>query len=307
MAVQVEGLNGNGYLINNSIILNILETGNTSGHFGFKIEIYKGSSLVQTIVTSAINKRLRLDISSQIKSLFSLPSQYDSNSNAGLFRIHIFSGFITPLGFVYYDFSGSYNVTKSFIRGGIRGNGRNLTLPVGAVLNPDRNVYTPYFPGYPNEVSSIINDNGNLWIVKQNINPLAPNVIKRREKGCNSTYVKFMNSLGGYSFWLFEGNTYEEKNTNSGIINNLSIIDLGNEVQEELELYSKVPRNFISIMKDLIISPEIYIYSLTEQGETWSRYYSGSNTIEINPVKTSQEVKIKLKPFTNYNPQVIWQ
>ena len=304
MAFSVTGLDGNGYLSNNPIIVQI---GDDVVYY-FRISFSKdnGATYLDFQLTP-INKRARINITPIIKGMFPNLNQNNQNLlvNIKISTIVLVSDPIT--GNTNESILNTVTMNKSFIRGGVRGNGRNLTLPVGAVLNPDRNIYTPYFPGYPNEVSSIINDNGNLWIAKQNINPLAPNVIKRREKGCNSTYVKFLNSLGGYSFWLFEGNTYEEKNTNSGIINNLSIIDLGNEVQEELELYSKVPRNFISIMKDLIISPEIYIYSLTEQGETWSRYYSGSNTIEINPVKTSQEVKIKLKPFTNYNPQVIWQ
>ena len=83
----------------------------------------------------------------------------------------------------------------------------------------------------------------------------------RKIKGCNPTYMKFKNSIGGYSYWLFENWTDETSNSDYGVVEKQNnIYDLGNEEQSKITVFSKVPSRYNAMMSDLIVSEEIYLY-----------------------------------------------
>ncbi len=194
-------------------------------------------------------------------------------------------------------------LNKGFVYGGLRGNKSNIFARINTPLTPTEKL--PYFKGYPNTYSVIEPSESGYSILHTELLITNPNAVNIKVRGCYNVYVKFLNSLGGYSYWMFESYTDEQKNTNSGIINNHVSFDLGNKLDQEIELYSKVPRDFIPLIQDLIISPEIYIYD--KDNDEYNKYYSSSNTVQSIPYKAGQKLKIKLKPFTNYNPQVLWQ
>lgn len=293
MALIVTGLTGDFFYSNNPIFISIQETEPYS-YFTVKIGSY------EPIRVTPVDGSARIDISSYIKSL--IPNLNQDNTVQNI-KIDVISWFSLPIGGA--STVSSLSITKNFILGGVRGNGANVQAATATFLRPTEK--TPYWVGYPVDESFITNSATGWYIQKTPLNPgVRTDVERRKIKGCNPTYVKFLNSLGGYSYWMFEGVTDQQKNTNSGIINNNVTIDLGNQFDRELELYSKVPIGYMALMQDLIFSPEIYIYRLGGSGVIWDRYYSGSNTLDVNPAKSAQGVKIKLKPFNNYNPQRIW-
>lgn len=298
MALIVQGLTGDFYYSNNPIFVLIEET-SIYDYLTIKIGNYE-PIIITPITSSTGSKYARLDISSHIKSLFPVLNRNNDLVNVSIEIISWAS--LTWDAVVVSNFSTS----KNFVLGGVRGNQTNVQATTGVYLRPTEK--TPYWAGYPMVESHITNASG-VWHIDHSLfNPDGRTDVERRKiKGCNPIYVMFLNSLGGYSYWVFEGITDEQKNTNSGIINNNVTIDLGNQFDRELELYSKVPIDYITLMQDLIFSPEIYIYRLSSSGVIWDRCLSGNNTLSVSPAKSAQEVKIKLKPFNRYNPQLIWQ
>jgi len=65
-----------------------------------------------------------------------------------------------------------------------------------------------------------------------------------------------------------------------------------------------VPQRFMPLMKDLIVSPEIYRYE--KENQEWHRLSSDNNRITTNPFEVNTKVKLKFNPYSNYNPAVIW-
>lgn len=298
MAILVNGLTGDFFYANNPIFVSIQESMFYS-YFTVKIGSYNPIRITP-IASGAGIKSVRIDISSYIKSL--IPNLNHDNTVLNV-PIDILSWRSLAIGGGYTV--SSFSTSKNFVLGGVRGNGSNVQATPSTFLRPVSK--TPYWVGYPVDESFITNSASGYYIQKTPLNPSGRSDVERRKiKGCNPTYVKFLNSLGGYSYWMFEGITDQQKNTNSGIINNNVTIDLGNQFDRELELYSKVPIDYMALIQDLIFSPEIYIYRLGGSGVIWDRYYSGNNTLDVNPAKSAQGVKIKLKPFNNYNPQRIW-
>lgn len=290
MALLINGLVKDFFLSNNPIFVNIEET-NVFDFFTVKVGTYPESTI------TPINKKATIDISSYVKSLLPL------GTNMVRLAIVVSS---------YRKVSGndqllsSTTLNKYFIRGGKRGSQTNTTAISESILKPVDKI--PYWADYLTTYSYLKTKINPAIIAELLLNPDGRTDVDRRKvKGCNSTYVKFLNSLGGYSYWMFEGVADQQKNTNEGLINNTRMIDLGNSYDQELELYSKVPKSYIALIQDLIISPEIYIYRLGEEGVVWDRYYSANNTLEVNPAKNAQSVKVKLKPFNKFNPQLVWE
>jgi len=293
MALSVTGLEKDFYYANNTIFVQINESA-PFDYFTVKIGSF------ETMTLTPISGKVRIDISSYIKSL--LP-KLNGDNNLISMSINVMSH-LKLLNAT--QIVSSTTITKYFLRGGIRGNRSNVNAQPNVNLKVTENL--PYWKGYFRTVSFIDTLRNPNTIRHSLLNPdTIRGVEQRKIKGCNPTYVMFLNSLGGYSYWMFEGITDQQKNSNLGVINNNVTIDLGNTFEQEIELYSKVPKAYIALMQDLIISPEIYIYSLGESGVEWTRYTSKNNTLEVNPAKNAQSVKIKLEPFNQFNPSIIWQ
>lgn len=287
MALSVTGIEEDIYYINNDIIVELEET-NGANYFSLAIAGF------QIFILSCINNKLRFNLSQCIKPLVPV---LDHNNNVVKKTFLITS--YKLVGNVFEQVN-QVEMTKSFLFGGKRGNKRNIPVPINTILTPiGSGVKLPYFKRYPNEYSIVTGASPNYQVTTNTMLINDPNVLVRKNR-CNEVYVKFLNSLGGYSFWLFENCTDEQKSTNLGLINNVFEIDMGSEFEQELELFSKVPKEYMPLMQDLIFSPEIYIY----RDQEFNRFYSSGNTIEYLPSKRGQRIKVKLKPFNNYNPKI---
>lgn len=205
----------------------------------------------------------------------------------------------------------SVNRTSNFIRGYKRTNGSNITADYDKYLtNSDK---IPVWPGYPsagyivyNPVNAAPGTTTNIYKV---IN--LPSSIKEimRIKGCESTYVKFMNSQGGYSSWLFEKREQSHKNEQLGYSETRQgYTDFGSYGENEHKLQSKVPERYFGLIQDLIESPEVYIYnpSAAIAADKWQRIILEDNTITENTWDSVYQVSIDVKAPLKYNPSLIW-
>lgn len=306
MALVVSGLNGNGYYINNDIYVDLSINDVNSQVLYYTIRL-TNSSTAETSgdikVYPKLDGTLKLNITPLVKSMFKVPTHNTNysnvitdNSNRELLNIRVYVAF--EVASVQSSYTQDFN-SKSFFRGGEIGNKNNLTTSVGEVLRVVETL--PYWSGYPTAEYKVTSG----YNVEKN--PLMDNVVDKElriTKGCNHVYLKFLNSKGGYSYWLFEGLTENKGSSNAGYSNNFGVVlDYGNSVSPSIQTYSIVPKRFYPLMLDLIESSEIYLY----EDNNWERIINDNNKLDRKEYKKNYEVKLSFERVSNYNPQVLWQ
>lgn len=301
--------NGNVFNINNDIIIEV--PNNTNGLTNRVKITFKNTDtnkIVNPIVLYPANlQNAKVNISPIIKALFEKPKQNTDYSN--LFPFEIQSNnvanieisiyrYFTPTGSVIEAFD-LVVLNKVFIRAGKRSNDFNITTPINTPLRPV--FYLPIWKGYPVAEYTL---NANFKIVK-NIN--LPSVINKdyiRVMNCENFYFKFLNQNGGYSNWLFQVNEETESNNNLGYSNNYANVnDFGNESNIKNSVKGMIKKEYIALFNDLIISPEIYLYT---GGNTWKRVISVGNKSELMNTKKVYEVEFDYEVPTNFNPSTTW-
>jgi len=319
----VSGLSSNFYLSDNPIFINISNIASGTSYIEIILTRYNADGSVDVVSTPQklynLNNNISLDIAPLVKSFMPEPLhdknysnliQYAFNNNfikakvtvnEIKFTYQMAPGTRTTRGNIegFFVTLSTQSFTNHFIRGGKRTYDSNQNLVAGQNLLVTDTI--PIWGGYPVDYYTTNSSSG---IVKNNTIPT--NLKEERSvKGCNALYVKFMNSLGGYSYWLFENYENEESNDNLGsVLRRISILDLGNDFDSEIELISKIPARYIALMKDLIISKEIYLYN--SDAQTWMRILSNNNKIKTNPFDVNTKVKLKFAVPTRYNPSLLW-
>jgi len=280
------GLESNGYYINNDIFIGFpAYVGNL--YFTVRIESVSNPQLfiVQRVYASP-DGTARINISPILKSMFG----DFGNSNSQEFKITR----------ILSSNNASLTLQKTFIRGGVRSTLTNLKATANTFLNPA--VKYPVFQGYPITFDYI---NGEYQINQIQQPDISVSLLDYRiPTGCNGTYIRFLNQMGGYSYWYFESFSNTESGDNlGGFINrNNQVDDLGNESNVQLKAYSKFPKEYVSLAKDLIVSGEIYIY---ENG-VFTRIRTIKNSIEEDKVKRAYSVTLKFDIDYRFNPSSLW-
>lgn len=297
LPVVVYGIGGNRYLINNPIILDI-GTGIPTDFYRIVItNTSNGKATSPITVYPDLSGSIQVDIAPYLKSIFDLPEDASSYAipnqpinTAQQIAVSVFlpGDSDTP----------SYSVTKTFIRGGRRSNATNLTISANQPLRPSNKL--PVWQGYQTADYVLVSG----VTTKKLLAAVDPEDIDyRRSKSCNSVYVKFANQSGGYSTWLFESHEWSESSQNKGVFfDEQALEDLGNESSMTLKVYGKIPKEYIGLIRDLIISPDIRVVT----GGVEVKVTSGRNNIPFDNVKTAQYVTINLNTHYRFNPSVLW-
>ena len=291
-----QSLENNGYLTNNEIWMDLYLAYEFGVATYFKVSLVDYSNSKDSgqfiLYTKGSSGGVRASINLQpiVKSMMSVPDgEYYNNSFTFEIRIET-------------DNSYSLNVFKSFIRGGVRTNDINKSLTPNQGLRVASTV--PVWSGYP-VFDYRINA---YYIIEQIAQASISDIDNRRTKGCNNIYVKFLNQNGGYSFWLFESFIKRESNVNLGYSVNTSVnklVDLGNESKNNVSVYSKIPKNYLRYAQDLIISPDIYIYT-PEESNVWTKVFSKNNSVEFDNIKKVYSVFLNLEFQYRFNPSLLW-
>ena len=278
-------LNSNGYLINNEIWFNINAD---SDIVYFKLilqNLANGKISTQFISYADVNDNVFVNIQPIVKSLFNTPN--GSTNNSTKIQISITANEGTNLTFI-----------KDFVRGGNRVNDTNQTISPNQTLR--LNTTLPVWSGFPVYDYFL----SSLYVIQEQTLADVFNIDYRRIKGCNNIYLKFLNQKGGYSYWLFESYSEKETNTPLGSIvtgyNNL--LDLGNESKSDLQIYSKIPREYKQYAFDLIVSPDVYAY----QNGSWKKLFMKSNNIERDNIKRVYTVNLNIDLNYRFNPSLLW-
>ncbi len=278
-------LNSNGYLINNEIWFNIKSDEDVTYFKIIFTNLGNGKISTSFISYADQSNSVLLNIQSIIKSLFSVPN--GQTNNTAKIKISITANNGTNITFV-----------KDFVRGGNRVNETNQTI------SPNQNIrlseMLPVWSGFPTYDYFI---NSDYIIEEKNISEI-DKIDYRRFKGCNNIYLKFLNQRGGYSYWLFE--SYLEKETNSPVgslvQSNNNLLDLGQESKSDLQVYSKIPREYRQYAFDLIVSPDVFAY----QNGAWKKIFMKSNNVERDNLKRVYSVTLNIDLNYRFNPTLLW-
>lgn len=303
--MTIKGLEQNGYLINNPIILNI-----TSDALIQRLEVSflnmrNGKTTTLPNLFADQNNNITLNIQQVIKGLFTEPKHIEDYGTLSPVPVPNNSNkILITFKFIFLEGGeNSLTLDKTFIRGGNYTYESNQNLPSNKALMTTLTL--PYWSGYPFRYYSL---NADYSIIRKRENGGMINegatIEYLNEKSCNSKYLAFLNSKGGYSYYLFDNFDNESTNDHLGIVNNgFNRKDLGSEYENGFKISAKVPQRFFPIIRDLIFSPEIYEWK--KETQTWKRIYSDNNKLTESGAKAVYKFELKFKDFTNYNPSLL--
>lgn len=310
----ISGFNQNRYLINNPIWVDITGAGAKVVLSFVSLQTQVGNTPIFTFYTFSGN--VSFDISEIIKALMPEPNHPASPISGSIIPGNVTTQTLVfqSSGDVFQSSGGSsQSFVKSFIRGGDASMGTSLTLPSGSVLKESPKI--PVWEGYPSAKYTL---NANNQVVFSNI--LANNEIDRRKVvTCNPVFLRFLNTRGGYSFWMFEEWEVNEKSSKTNRIDRRgNPLDLGMEMAWELSLNTRVEREYNATLSALLKSPEVHIYRvenilnerssglLTKSYGAWTRIYNAGGAMQWNAFEQMNEYSFKFDLLFKEKPTLIW-
>lgn len=235
------------------------------------------------------------------------PNRYVATTNLLRRRVYIF---------VNYTDTTTSNVSylSNYIRGYIDTQQSNVTAPYNTWLTNSEKI--PVWAGFPSFGYQIYINTDQPATLEEPVNNIykyiaLPDSIKEEMsvRNCDGKYVKFLNSRGGYSAWLFEKWEYTNDADPLGYTRDRDdIVDFGSYPEFEVELESKVPRRYLGLMRDLLNSKEIYIYNPSAGNvlDKWTRVILGKGSIPENNYKEAYQIKFTFEKSLRYNPALRW-
>lgn len=194
-------------------------------------------------------------------------------------------------------------LNKTFIRGFKRESSATaMTLSINTQLNPVALI--PVWQGYPS--ARFYLDSGST--IRSTI-VVEPQYSKqmRTPTNCDPFYLRFLNSLGGYSFWMFNAWDWSTKSSEVGVIertasnNNRS---LGFTEENTVTVDTRAKREFYPLMRDLIVSPVIQVYD--KFGMDWKKIELKGQSITESNYEDLIEMTATFDLMLGNKPEVIW-
>lgn len=303
----IKGLELNGYYINNPLYIEVSDLINTK-----YIEVslaYAGASSVTYKLYPDLQGKVLVNVASMVRVILPLPvANTDYTNNTTENTVHELS--ITIKEYKTDNTSTEQSFVKKFVRGGKIGNLINQVAQVGVTLTNSKKL--PVWKGKPVALYNMTKDltvgkhpivvNTNFYDDNYNID-----VEIQTTRYVDGVYLKFLNSLGGYSYWLFERSSTKIKSDNIGYyvtptISGEVVNDMGQEVQEESTAESVVKAEYIGIIKDLITSSEVYQFT---GDNNWERIILDGNSLTVNPAKKVYDVSISYKRHNTFTPTTL--
>ena len=287
----LHNLHSNGYLTNNEIWMTLSST-TTIKYFTVTVKNYFLQSSGKFIFYPDKNKQVAFNLQPIVKSLLSEPVGQTSSIDLNFMPMQIMVGTDTELTSFFLD--------KIFIRGGNRTAETNQTQPPSINLRISERL--PVWKGYPCEDQYTDN-----YVFRIRSVSYAEKVDYRRIRSGNSCYIKFLNQKGGYSFWLFESFSEKESATPLGFNsppNQGRLVNLGSDVKHEIKIYSKIPAEYVNYVRDLVVTPAVYVYD--KKTVSFKTAFMKSNSVEFDDVKKVYSVTFTLDLYYRFNPSLLW-
>jgi hypothetical protein len=304
----IDGLQKNLYYINNPIWVDI--TSLEGIEYVRLTMIYEGDATQQKLYVN--NSKTYFDIAPIVKGFMPAPKHPDTFVN----NQDLGTNWLT-LGITMETISASGTVIgvksffKTFVRGGKATSQTNLFTNPNTVLKESHLI--PRWDAYP-VVKYFINTYG--FVSATNILS-ASETDSRREIGCESVYVRFLNTKGGYSFWLFENWVMTEKTKGGKVVEaRRGNYDTGvTEDSYSIAMNGRVGKEYYRTMEALAKSTEVYVWGLNELefGDsaaeavtTWARVHNPGNSVKLNKSKDVDNFSFNFEAMFTNKPSIVW-
>lgn len=319
--MTVKGLNKDAFFINNPIWVDITYISNQAEYVLVKIS-EAGNNLVYNYLNLyPVNGNTYFDLSEVVKGYMKEPEHPESLFNGADIETNYIKLLIQ---FWEVDANGTpsntISFTKDFIRGGEESQGHNIGINYNINFNTNywltESNLIPTWSGYPLYRYGLVNG-GTIKAYS-----IIPNNEKERRKvvSCNPLYLRFLNTKGGYSFWLFEKWEIEKKSNKTEIIpRRKNSGSTGHKLEYTVTVTSRVERRYYKTMRALIQSAEIHGYNLAKlcfndteeatfqtQNITWDRIFNQGSKIKTNNFEDMQEISISFDFNLAQKPSIKW-
>lgn len=298
----VTGINGSRYYVNNPIWVTVDTSMDVDPTAVVNLSITINATIVFSAKYYPLNGLVYFDLSEIIKGFLPEPSHPTNPISGQPISLSTVNATISLPGF---------NSTKTFFRGGEDSQRTNIQVPNEAVLSESEKI--PVWTGYP-YAKYYLNSSGITYYT----DILQVSEIEQRKVAtCNPVYLRFLNSKGGYSFWLFEDwELLKNSKTTSVIERRTSDLDLGLETSHELNISTRVEERYLSTLRALLQSPDVYIYNIQnilvesnpqfQQSFVWTKIYNGGGNMKWNSYDSVHEFDFKFDLRLKSNPTLIW-
>ena len=195
-------------------------------------------------------------------------------------------------------------LNKTFVRGFRRTwTGQGQTLGATEILSPIARI--PYWEGWPIAIFKMDNNTIKSILVV----PSEDSKQMRVPAACTPLYVRFMNSLGGYSFWMFNQWEWSTKSNPLGSVQTITEDrSLGFGMENNIVAHSRVKEEHYPLIRDLIVSPVIQVYQTGADPfkADWTKVDAVSNNFNANNYDSLQEVSISFALNSKTKASIPW-
>jgi hypothetical protein len=137
-----------------------------------------------------------------------------------------------------------------------------------------------------------------------------------KEQGCSGVYLKWLNDIGGYSYWLFNNNAsrrgYKEKGYLNNDFNNLEDttsqqISLGLDSKDTLAVYDRnLNENQKNLIATILDSPKVYLFTGTPFAQNnfndWMEIKNKTRRYDLKQIKRDLfNISLSFELPNNYN------
>ena len=297
--VKVTGLNQDGYFIGNPIIVGFEDTSSPLFYIDFILTNLENNQISAKFRAYAnASGYIEFNLSPMLKSIFRLPKIVATGSTV---EIDSRDEIRIEIEMTYKDENtGNYTIQKTFTRAFRYGNLTNQTPVKNAIQKTtavlpmwkEFNIYSYFLHGDLTISAGFNPDDFELQTMKNN----------------EGIYLRFLNSLGVLSYWYFETFEKTKKNKSYGSIRNgADFINLGSDFEENTKVFSKVKKEFLPIITDLINST--YVERLESRGmvgENWQQVSLLDNSISDKSQDKVSRVAITFADVLTVNSSLLW-
>jgi len=320
--MDIQGLNRDRYLINNPIWVEITDVPQDAVYVELSIfketpeaELEESQGPQLSLRLHPINGFICFDIGEGVKTYMDLPN-WRSETGSGARIETNYQRLRFSFKAVSFDMTTLEEelISRMFIRGGRDSLSDNVVLGSNAVLK--ESTLLPRWGTFPVRKFSL-DDQG--AIISTSTIPTDESVTLRIP-GCNPVYFKFLNTLGGYSYWLFEVWDFEKSAKREQIVKEKrDYYSLGTRSEYQLSVEGRVERDYFRTMRALADSPEIYVLnvdgklfrdiiaeSFATRESGWYRVFGDRNKFESTSQETLQDVKMKFDVKSKRTSTLLW-
>lgn len=292
--MEIIGLEKDYYLVGNDIYIRVKGTSKESQFLDITFtNMTTGNSLKGLRPYPNLQNEYKFNVCMPVRALF--PEPETINTPNSIQRIAM-----TIVATLTDGTTETTSLTKLFVRGGKQKNmATEWNLEDGTILTTAPFPRFIGVPELPHGIHKIAGDKVIEHVPKERFDVL-------RRSVCSPTYVRFLNSLGGYEWWCFEqrvdndeGKAGKTKTLPALSLKANNMRQLSTTQSREFMLISDMPIEYYNLAVELINSTDIYIFNPSAPKDDpearFERVFlNGTNKLERNTISKRVSLELKL-------------